>query len=105
MVVERRSRQSLCTHLHSAGYVVARGVRLPVENLWTGRRIGGASIERLGEGVLVWAWQESVSATLLRATRYAGSGLFNAKQGALRSAQREGGLSRNLWIFVVRPPQ
>jgi hypothetical protein len=38
-----------------------------------------------------------VSATLLRATRYAGSKRSNAKQGALRSAQREGGLhnSRN----------
>src|SRR6266481_1188091 len=41
----------VCTHQHSAGYVVARGVRLSVENLWTGRRIGGADIELLGEAV------------------------------------------------------
>jgi len=34
-----------------------------------------------------------VSATLLRATRYAGLIQSNAKQGALRSAQREGGQS------------
>jgi hypothetical protein len=37
------------------------------------------------------AYEESVSATLPRAARYAGSGLSNAKQGALRSASREGG--------------
>lgn len=40
----------VCT---TTGYLVARRVRLSVENLWTGRRIGGANIERLGEAVLV----------------------------------------------------
>jgi hypothetical protein len=39
----------------AAGYLVVRGVRLRVENLWTGRRIGGAKIERCGEAVLARA--------------------------------------------------
>src|SRR5207253_2384109 len=41
----------MCTHLHVPASRVARGVQLAVENLWTGRRIGGANIERRGEEV------------------------------------------------------
>jgi len=45
-------RLHACARTCTTGYLVARSVRLPVENLWTGRRIGGASIERLGEAIL-----------------------------------------------------
>jgi hypothetical protein len=69
-----------CERLHSAA------PHLPGEKrgLWA---------EPSGDQGAARTIDSSVSATLLRATRYAGSKLSNAKQGALRSAKREGGLS------------
>jgi hypothetical protein len=47
----------------------------------------------------------SVSGTPLRATRYAGSGLSNAKQGALRSAVARRRAVCMLRISLIRSPQ